>query len=250
MPRSAAPEWLRTGWILERRATSAPASKASIAARMPAQPAPTISTSCLASTCSDAIEWGLGAASLRVRLYAGASSDDVRPGLGGELFEVVPEHPRELAGLAVVRLRVAPRRARIEQPRVDGRHSRRHVEAEQLVLPELRALELAGERRVQHRPRLGDRHPIAFGEWAARPARVDEPDSRTVAGEALAEHVRIDRRRLWEKRRAEAGGEGRLRLGDADLGARKLGREAGEEVEHRLLAREPCQWRQDPERVG
>jgi hypothetical protein len=42
---SAAPEWLRTGWIFETIATSAPASKASIAARMPAQPAPTTTTS-------------------------------------------------------------------------------------------------------------------------------------------------------------------------------------------------------------
>src|SRR2546429_1437911 len=50
MPPSAAPEWLRTGWIFEISATSAPASCASMAARMPAQPAPTTSTSCSAST--------------------------------------------------------------------------------------------------------------------------------------------------------------------------------------------------------
>src|SRR2546423_1678176 len=50
IPPSAAPEWLRTGWILEINATSAPVSCASIAARMPAQPAPTTSTSCFAST--------------------------------------------------------------------------------------------------------------------------------------------------------------------------------------------------------
>ena len=50
IPPSAAPEWLRTGWIFEMSATSAPWSWASIAARMPAQPAPTIRTSCLAST--------------------------------------------------------------------------------------------------------------------------------------------------------------------------------------------------------
>src|SRR5207248_5330752 len=50
MPPSAAPEWLRTGWSFEISATSAPASCASMAARMPAQPAPTTSTSCSAST--------------------------------------------------------------------------------------------------------------------------------------------------------------------------------------------------------
>src|SRR3954468_24474132 len=56
MPPSAAPEWLRTGWIFESRATSAPASNASIAERMPAQPAPTMRTSCLASTTEEASE--------------------------------------------------------------------------------------------------------------------------------------------------------------------------------------------------
>src|SRR5436309_14191870 len=56
MPPSAAPEWLRVGWIFDSNATSAPASNASIAARIPAQPAPTTSTSCFASTAKDATE--------------------------------------------------------------------------------------------------------------------------------------------------------------------------------------------------
>src|SRR5947208_10971386 len=60
MPPSAAPEWLRTGWILERSATSAPASCASIAARIPAQPAPTIRTSCWASTTTETTQTGPG----------------------------------------------------------------------------------------------------------------------------------------------------------------------------------------------
>src|SRR3954468_3478204 len=50
MPPSAAPECERVGWSFEIIATSAPASKASIAARMPAHPAPTTSTSCFAIT--------------------------------------------------------------------------------------------------------------------------------------------------------------------------------------------------------
>jgi hypothetical protein len=50
IPPSAAPEWLRTGWIFEISATSAPSSYASMAARIPAQPAPTMTTSCFAST--------------------------------------------------------------------------------------------------------------------------------------------------------------------------------------------------------
>ena len=54
LPPSAAPEWLRVGWSFEITATSAPASKASIAARIPARPAPTTTTSCFASTAMEA----------------------------------------------------------------------------------------------------------------------------------------------------------------------------------------------------
>ena len=49
---------------------------------------------------------------------------------------------------------------------------------------------------------------------------------------------------------AEAGGEGRGRLGDAALRAGELGGEAGEEVILRLLGREDAHGRQDAERVG
>src|SRR5919206_4709321 len=51
MPPSAAPEWLRVGCSFEIIATSAPASCAAMAARMPAQPAPTTRTSCSPITC-------------------------------------------------------------------------------------------------------------------------------------------------------------------------------------------------------
>src|SRR5438105_610064 len=56
MPPSAAPEWLRVGWSFDTIATSAPASWASIAARIPAQPAPITRTSCVASTAEDATQ--------------------------------------------------------------------------------------------------------------------------------------------------------------------------------------------------
>ena len=61
MPPSAAPEWLRVGWSFETTATSAPASCASIAARMPAQPAPITSTSCAVSTATTLAEWRVAA---------------------------------------------------------------------------------------------------------------------------------------------------------------------------------------------
>ena len=68
--------------------------------------------------------------------------------------------------------------------------------------------------------------------------------------ELLAEHPRVDRRRLREERRAEAGRERRLRLRDADLGPGELRREAREEPVHRLVAGQARDRRQDPERIG
>src|SRR5437763_12566822 len=100
MPPSAAPEWLRVGWSFETIATSAPASCAAMAARMPAQPAPTTRTSCSPITSSD------GTAS------ADADASDPRPDRGEvrvvEFLEVVAEHARELARLRVVRGGIAP----------------------------------------------------------------------------------------------------------------------------------------------
>jgi hypothetical protein len=69
-----------------------------------------------------------------------------------------------------------------------------------------------------------------------------------VRGELLAEHLRVHRRLLRQERRAEARRERRLRLGDADLRPGDLRRVAGEEVEHRLVAGQARDRRQDPER--
>src|SRR5512143_1376472 len=107
MPPSAAPEWLRVGCSFETMATSAPASNAAMAARMPAQPAPTTRTSCVPSIRAEPIG------------KPGPGASDPRPGrpdvLVGvrELLEVLAEHLGELLRLAVVRLRVAPGRARV-----------------------------------------------------------------------------------------------------------------------------------------
>src|SRR5579863_3554458 len=211
MPPSAAPECERVGWSFEIIATSAPASWASMAARMPAHPAPTTSTSCSPIT----------------------ESSGYRPGrsqLRGKLLEVLAEHPGELARLAVVRLRVAPRRARVEELRVDARHLDGHPEAEDRVGAVLDVVELPCERRVQQGARRRDRHALALAERAARPPGVHEPDGRAVLVELVAEHLRVHGRRLRQERRREARRERRLRLGDPDLRAGELRREAGEEV--------------------
>src|SRR4051812_36296318 len=60
-----------------------------------------------------------------------------------------------------------------------------------------------------------------------------------------AEHLGVLPRMPDEEDRAEAGGEGRLRLLHASLGARDLRRVAREEVVHGLLARELRDRRQN-----
>src|SRR6185312_13595723 len=148
MPPSAAPEWLRTGWIFEISATSAPCSWASIAARMPAQPAPTMRTSCFASTTSDAIRSSRKRAS-----DARTGRDDVL--VGPELLEVLLEAARQVRRLLVVGGRIAPGGARIEELPVHARHLDRNVEAEDRILPVLHVVELAVQGGAQERARRG-----------------------------------------------------------------------------------------------
>ena len=92
------------------------------------------------------------------------------------------------------------------------------------------------------------RLPTPYG--AAGPAGVHQPHVRAVLVDQLAEHLGVLRRMPDEEHRAEAGRERRLRLGHAALGAGDLRRVAGEEVVHRLLARELRDRRQHAERVG
>src|SRR3712207_3163609 len=114
MPPSAAPEWLRVGWSFEIIATSAPASCAAIAARIPAQPAPTTRTSCFASTAKDPTETPRGSALLqeaRMGEIEGATPDQRRvlleilggmgrrriEGLGVEPYEPLSEELQPVA---------------------------------------------------------------------------------------------------------------------------------------------------------
>src|SRR5260221_3841218 len=184
MPPSAAPEWLRVGWSFETTPTFAPLSKASIAARMPAQPAPITSTSWVSPIATDAIEPTRQSARSANR----PGSDDRRAGDFRELLEVLVEQPGQLLRLRVVRTRIAPRRPWIEQARLHARDRKRHRKPEGLVGPVLDAGQLARERRLEQAACRSDRHPLTLAERPGRPASVDEPDRRAVRIELLAEH--------------------------------------------------------------
>ena len=171
------------------------------------------------------------------------------PSSAAKLLEVLAEHPGQLAGLASYAsgsLQVERGSSSFES--TPG-HGDGHPEAEELVRPVLDVRELARDRGAEQRPRRRDRHPLPLAVRPARPAGVDEPHLRAVLVELLASIRAYTDRRLRQERRAEAGGEGRLRLGDADLRAGELRRVAGEEAVHRLVAGQPRDRRQDPERV-
>src|SRR5207302_10151796 len=185
MPPSAAPECDRVGWIFEIIATSAPASNASMAARMPAQPAPTTRTSCSAITLPDATSTPPGDAS---DAWAGLCKLGI-----GERREVLAEHLRELSRLPVVGLRIAPGGTRIEQRRLDAGHCHRHVEAEDLVGAVLHVVEVARDAGVEQRAPGCDRHPCAFSERAAGPPGVHAPDRSAALVQLAPEHRRLGR---------------------------------------------------------
>src|SRR5688572_11430531 len=187
----------------------------------------------------------------------GSSAASARPGGRDarsdvrEAREVLAEHACELSGLRVVRLRIGPRGTRVEERGVDPGHGHRYLETERRVDSVFHVVEVARQRRVEQCSRRVDRHPPPLPERPSGPPRVDEPHPRLrVRVELLPEQACVHGRRLREERRAEAGRERRLRLGDADLRPGQLGREAGEEPIQRLVAREPRDRREDSERVG
>src|SRR5579871_6861497 len=91
---------------------------------MPAQPAPTTSTSCVASTCTDASgSAGPVAPSGGGRTGGADGVVDVGEAAG----EVVGEHRRELARLLVVAAGIRPGRARVEERLVDVADAERNL---------------------------------------------------------------------------------------------------------------------------
>ena len=134
--------------------------------------------------------------------------------------------------------------------RLDARHFARHGEAEVGIGAEIGLLQGAVERGGEQAAGDADRHAPADAELAAGPAGVDQPAIDVVALHIFAQQVAIDGGMQRQERGAEAGGEGRLRLGDALLGAGDLGGVAGQEVIHRLRGIELGDGRQHAEGVA
>src|SRR3546814_19398191 len=75
------------------------------------------------------------------------------------------------------------------------------------------ALQPARQRGADQRAGMGDRYAFARAVAPAAPARVDQPALGAVADDLLPQHSGIDGRMTRHEGGAEAGGEGRLRLG-------------------------------------
>src|SRR4051794_40743504 len=118
-----------------------------MAARMPAQPAPTTRTSCSAITADSRYLKRPRAAS-DVRARGGERRAACR-----ELLEVGAKHLGELCRLPVVRPGILPGRAWVEECSVDTRDLDGDLEAEHRVGPVLHAAERTRECRVQQRAR-------------------------------------------------------------------------------------------------
>ena len=66
----------------------------------------------------------------------------------------------------------------------------------------------------------------------------------------LAQHLGVLCGRQGHERRAKTCREGRLRLGDPNLGSRYFGGVAGQEMVHRLACIQPADGRQHSERIA
>src|SRR3546814_1856918 len=99
---------------------------------------------------------------------------------------------------------------------------RSKFEAEIRVLAEFGVIEATVERRVEQRAGRLDRHTAdaVHRGHAAGPAGVDEPALDAAHRNAHFQQIAIDRRVARHEGGAEAGREGRLGLGHADLGPR------------------------------
>src|SRR5216684_1062843 len=105
-----------------------------------------------------------------------------------ELVEIVLEALGDLARHVVIGVAVRPGGAGIEHAVRHLRATLRHVEAEMALLAHRRRAEPAVERGTHQGAGMGDRHALPDAVGAARPAGIDEPALRLVAGDALAEH--------------------------------------------------------------
>ena len=119
-----------------------------------------------------------------------------------------------------------------------------NVDVKDVVVHELAVLDGAVEGARDQGARVCQLNAMTHPVAATDPAGVDQVDARAAVGDALAEHLGVDHGVERHKRLAEQRGERGRGLGDADLGARDLGRKARHEVVHGGVGRQARNGRQ------
>src|SRR4051794_36003106 len=182
MPPSAAPEWLRVGCSFETIATSAPASWAAIAARIPAQPAPITRTSCFPSTERASYRNSRGSA-------VGPGVSAAGGGRGAGRRPRLPARPsarraRARGGCSPRNGRAAQASSSVSSPSASSWPSDARARGCGRGVDALELREVVAE----HGRKLARLHVVSGG-IAPRPPRVEEPrlDARRLARELEAE---------------------------------------------------------------
>lgn len=163
---------------------------------------------------------------------------DVVRGLRVVLGEVLVEQRAQLLDLVLEALGAGgPRRLGVEQLVRHARARLGHLQVEHLVRLVLDLGQLARVDRVQDRPRVLERAPLAPVHVARTdPPRVQQPRVGLVVLDLVRQHLGVPHRVQRQERLREARRERRLRLRHPVLRARHLGRVARDEVEHGLRA--------------
>src|SRR5690606_8066238 len=122
--------------------------------------------------------------------------------------------------------------------------------AEQRIDAHFDSVESTIQRRRQQAAGRRDVDALANAMATTGPAGVQQPGLRTTLTQTLGQHLAVNRWVQRHKWRAEAGREGRLRLGDAPFSACNLGGITRQEVINSLLRRQTRQRRQNTKSVS
>ena len=178
------------------------------------------------------------------------SCADVRAGFVGVLGKVVVEHVHQFVGLCGVGGFVLPALFGTEDVIRYAAAFGDDGEAEARVGFARRVGEFTAVDGVQYGARVFEFDAFAGAVGATCPAGVDEPDVDVVFFDFFGEQFGVFGGMPNHEGRAEAGGEGGGRFGDAHFRARDFGGVAGDEVEHGLFGGEFGDGRQYAEGVA
>src|SRR5712664_756865 len=112
----------------------------------------------------------------------------------GKLLEVLAEQLRQVVRLLVVRRGISPRPAWIENLIGNAADSLRDLHAKDGITTSGDAIELARERRTNHRPRVGQLHALSDAIGPSGPTCANEPAPHLATRDSITQHLGVDTR--------------------------------------------------------